>query len=272
MRLITKQETRGRRPRLQFELLLLGMGLFVLPPGGSLTAQEHVGQYSQADVETGYNLYNTNCITCHGANGDSVPGVNLRSGQFRRASNDSDLNRLIQTGIPGTAMPPGRFNTAELAGLVAYIRSMREFDAQPARGDARRGQTLFEGKGGCTTCHRINGKGSRVGPDLSDIGAVRSPNALERALIDPTASLLPLNRSVRAVTRDGKVITGRRLNEDTYTVQLIDSEERLVSLEKAALREYTVMKTSSMPSYKDKLSPAELDDIVAYLRTLKGSR
>lgn len=84
--------------------------------------------------------------------------------------------------------------------------------------------------------------------------------------------MLPLNRSVRAVTRDGKVITGRRLNEDSYTVQLIDSQERLVSLEKAALREYTVIKTSSMPSYKDTLNPAELDDVVAYLRTLKGSK
>ena len=87
-----------------------------------------LGQYTQADIEAGFNLYNANCITCHGANGDSIPGVNLRSGQFRRVANDSDLNRLIQTGIPGTAMPPGRYNTAEVAGLVAYIRSMREFD------------------------------------------------------------------------------------------------------------------------------------------------
>src|SRR3989441_7141745 len=196
-------------------------------------AQEHVGQYSQVDVETGFNLYNANCIICHGANGDSVPGINLRSGQFRRASTDSDLNRIIQTGLPGTAMPPGRFNTAEVAGLVAYIRSMREFDARPARGDAVRGQMVFEEKGNCTSCHRVSGKGSRVAPDLSDIGAVRAPEALERSLIDPTASMLPLNRSIRAVTRDGKIITGRRLNEDTYTVQLIDTKERLVSLTKA---------------------------------------
>src|SRR6267143_5803225 len=94
----------------------------------SLFAQEHVGQYSQVDVETGFNLYNANCITCHGANGDSVPGVNLRSGQFRRVATDADLNRLIQTGIPGTAMPPGRYLTADLAALIAYIRSLREFD------------------------------------------------------------------------------------------------------------------------------------------------
>jgi putative heme-binding domain-containing protein len=111
-----------------------------------------------------------------------------------------------------------------------------------------------------------------VAPDLSDIGAIRAPEALEKSLIDPTSSMLPVNRSVRAVTRDGKVITGRRLNEDTYTVQLIDANERLISLIKADLREFVVLKTSSMPSYKDKLSRSELDDVVAYLRTLKGSR
>src|SRR5947199_6742768 len=88
-----------------------------------LAAQEHIGQYSQADVEAGFNLYNANCITCHGANGDSVPGINLRTNEFRRVSTDSDLNRIIQTGIPGTAMPPGRYNPAELAGLVEYIRA-----------------------------------------------------------------------------------------------------------------------------------------------------
>jgi putative heme-binding domain-containing protein len=247
--------------------------LIVLLLAGLLAAQEHVGQYSQADVEAGFNLYNSNCITCHGANGDSIPGVNLRSGQFRRVSSDADLTRLLQTGIPGTAMPPGKFGTADLAALVAYIRAMHEFDTRPlTRGDAPRGQNLFEEKGNCTSCHRVNGKGSRSGPDLSDIGAVRSPEALQNSLIDPSASMLPSNRSVRAVTREGKTITGRRLNEDTYTVQLIDGEERLISLSKSELREYTVLKTSAMPSYKGKLSGAELDDVVAYLRSLKGMK
>src|SRR5258706_9498992 len=96
----------------------------------SYRAQQRAGQYSQVDVEAGFNLYNANCITCHGANGDSIPGVNLRSGQFRRVSSDADLNRLFQTGIPGTAMPPGKYSTAELAGLVAYIRAMHEFDTR----------------------------------------------------------------------------------------------------------------------------------------------
>jgi hypothetical protein len=99
---------------------------------------------------------------------------------------------------------------------------------------------------------------------------VRSPNALQESLLDPTANMLPINRSVRGVTRDGKVITGRRLNEDTYSVQLIDTGERLVSLAKADLKEYAVIKTSSMPSYRGKLSAQELADVVAYLLTLDG--
>jgi putative heme-binding domain-containing protein len=230
-------------------------------------------QYNQGDVELGFTLYNANCITCHGANGDGISGINLRTGQFRRIATDDDLNRLIQTGIPGTAMPSGRYSTAELGGLVAYVRSMKDFDAvSPGAGDATRGETIFEEKGNCTSCHRVNGKGSRVAPDLSDVGAVRSPDAIRRSILDPTASMLPVNRSIRAVTRDGKVISGRRLNEDTYTVQLIDTEERLVSITKAELREYTILKTSAMPSYQGKLSGAELDDLIAYLRKLKGSR
>jgi putative heme-binding domain-containing protein len=253
-------------------LALASTVVVFLVPGAPFAGQEHVGQYSQVDVETGFNLYNANCVACHGASGDSVPGVNLRSGQFRRASTDRDLNGLIQTGIPGTAMPPGRYNTAELAGLVAYIRSMRDFDTRPVKGDAARGKALFDGKGSCASCHRVNGQGSRVAPDLSDVGAIRSPDALGRSLILPTEGMLPVNRYVRAVTRDGKVITGRRLNEDTYTVQLIDTGERLVSLLKSDLREYAVVKTSPMPSYQDKFSAAELEDVVAYLRSLKGSR
>jgi putative heme-binding domain-containing protein len=244
-----------------------------LAAAGLALGQEHVGQYSQAQVEAGFQLYNTNCVTCHGPDGDAVPGVNLRKGQFRRIASDADLDRLIQTGIPGTAMPSGRYTTSELAGLVAYVRAMHEYDARAStKGDAARGQLVFEGKGNCTTCHRVNGKGSRLGPDLSDVGALRALDALLRSLVDPNGSSVPVNRFVRAVDRNGKVITGRRLNEDTYTVQLIDTAEHLVSLTKANLSEYTVLKTSSMPSYKDTLTSAELGDVVAYLRTLKGSR
>jgi cytochrome c oxidase cbb3-type subunit III len=237
----------------------------------AVAAQDHVGQYSQADIERGSRLYGANCAFCHGASGNAVPNVDLRSGKFRRATSDEDLGRLITAGVPGTAMPPHKFQDAELTGIVAYIRAMRDVHAtNVAVGDARRGKEIFTGKGACMTCHRVNGQGSRLAPDLSDIGMVRSANALQESLLDPTASMLPINRSVRAVTRDGKVITGRRLNEDTYSVQLIDTAERLVSLDKADLKEYAVIKTSSMPSYRGKLNAQELADVVSYLLTLDG--
>jgi putative heme-binding domain-containing protein len=236
------------------------------------TAQEHGGQYSQADIELGSRLYGTNCVICHGVNGDAVPSVDLRSGKFRRAASDEDLGRLITTGVPGTAMPPHEFRSAELTGIVAYIRAMRDVNAAVAAvGEMGRGKAIFEGKGACMSCHRVNGQGSRIAPDLSEIGTVRSADALQRSLLDPTATMRPINRTVRAVTRDGKVIVGRRLNEDTYSVQLIDTQERLVSLAKADLKEYTVIKTSPMPSYKLKFSAQELADVVAYLLTLNGA-
>lgn len=234
-------------------------------------AQNHAGEYAQADIEYGSRLYSAQCATCHGPAGDSVTGVNLRSGRFRNAATDQELARLITTGISGTAMPPFKFDASEIAGVVAYLRSMNSFDPGSVKpGDAGRGQSVFEGKGACTSCHRVAGRGARVAPDLSDIGAIRGAGSLQRSLLDPSSQMMPINRPVRAVTRNGTVINGRRLNEDTFTVQLMDERERLVSLSKADLREFTILTTSSMPSYKSELRAEELADLVAYLLSLKG--
>src|SRR5579871_6806366 len=111
-------------------------------------------------------------------------------------------------------MPPFKFDSPQLNMIVAYLRNMREFGSHTVKvGEALRGQTVFEAKGKCITCHRVNGKGSRIGPDLSDIGGSRTAEVLERSLLDPNASIQPANRFVRAVTRDGKTVRGRRLNE-----------------------------------------------------------
>jgi putative heme-binding domain-containing protein len=197
--------------------------------------------------------------------------VNLASGKFRRATTDRDLTNVITTGIAGTAMPGFKFNATEVEGIIAYLRNMNSFDIGSVKpGDSQRGKAIFEGKGACLTCHRVNGKGSYVGPNLSEIGTVRGAGALERSLIDPTAGLMPINRPVRAVKKDGTVINGRRVNEDTYSVQLMDTQGRLVSLMKADLREYTISTKASMPSYKNELNPTELADVMAYLLALKG--
>jgi putative heme-binding domain-containing protein len=221
------------------------------------------------DIQNGALLYGANCAQCHGATGDGIPGVDLKGG-IRRASTDQQLAQLITTGIPGTAMPATPFGNAELAALVAYLRSMRDFNAPTVMvGDVVRGRALFE-RTGCTSCHRAGPRGSRVAPDLSDIGATRAADALWRSLLDPNSAMRPINRPVKIVTKDGRTINARRLNEDTYSVQIIDDREQLMSLMKSDLREFTVLKTSAMPSYKDKLTQQEIADIVSYLVSLKG--
>jgi len=158
--------------------------LFVPLLTGVLAAQDlHPPDYPQADVEYGARIYAAQCSTCHLPTGDGIAGVNLRSGKFRNSvSRDQDLARIITTGIPQTAMPPFKFDTAEVSGIIAYLRNMNTFDPGSAgrAGDARRGQAIFDGKGQCATCHRVNGKGPRSAPDLSDIGSLRSPGSLQR--------------------------------------------------------------------------------------------
>ncbi|HMD35354.1 MAG TPA: c-type cytochrome [Vicinamibacterales bacterium] len=228
-------------------------------------------EYAPADIAYGARIYDAQCTTCHGSNGDGVGGVDLRSGRFRNAVSDQDLVRIVINGITGTGMLGFKFDGAEVSGIIAYLRNMNGFDRGSVKpGDAARGRPIVEGKGGCLRCHRISGTGSRVAPDLSDVGSVRSAGSIQRSLTDPVGQMMPINRPVRAVTRDGTVINGRRLNEDTYTVQLMDDRERLVSLMKADLREYTILTTTAMPSFKSTLTADELADVTAYLLTLKG--
>jgi putative heme-binding domain-containing protein len=252
--------------RVALGLLAAGIRLGAAQGPAAVRAPE----YAQADIAYGSRLYAAQCATCHGPNGDAIGGVDLRSGRFRNASTDQDLTRVITNGIPNTGMVAFKFDPPEVAGIVAYLRNMNTFDAGSAKpGDASRGRAVFE-RTVCTRCHRVGAQGARVAPDLSDIGAVRSAGSLQRSLLDPSSQMMPINRPVRAVTRDGKVINGRRLNEDTYTVQLIDDQERLLSLAKTDLREYVILTTSPMPSYRETLGADELADLVAYLLSLKG--
>ena len=233
----------------------------------TLVAQQQV--YLPAEVEGGGRLYTGSCTGCHGPEGDGIAGVNFSRGQYRRASSDQDIVRIIIRGIPGTAMPPNNFSEPQASTIVAYLRSMTGGGSSSA-GDANRGKAVFEGKGACLSCHSVGGNGSRVGPTLTEIGAVRRVVDLERSILDPDAEIRPENRTVRTVGRDGAAITGRLLNQDTFTVQMIDSKEQLLLLEKANLREYAILKNSPMPSYRGKLSAQELADLVSYLASLRG--
>ena len=235
------------------------------------TNQLHDAQYPDVDIAYGASLYAARCVTCHGVQGDAIGGVNLRSGKFRNATTDTELARFIRAGSQAAGMPPFALDNAEMAGITAYLRNMNSLDTANVKGgDASRGRVIFEGKGGCLACHRVGRAGSRVAPNLSDIGSQRSPGSIQRSLVDPSSQMMPITRPVRLVKKDGTVVNGRLLNEDTYSIQVIDDKERLHSILKADLKEFTISKTSLMPSYKDTLNSTEIADLLGYLMSLKG--
>jgi cytochrome c oxidase cbb3-type subunit III len=233
-------------------------------------AQDH--DYDKAEIADGRQQYLANCSTCHGPEGASVPGVDLGHGKFRRASTDDDLVKIIQNGIPDTAMPPTPMGGSQSRGVVAYLRFMADSASTNtlSKGDPAAGKAIFEGKGDCVSCHRVGDLGSRFGPDLSEIGAIRRSTDLEESILQPNDEVLPVNRFYRVVKRDGTVVRGRLLNLDTFSVQLIDSDEKLLGFPKSGLREYGFVDGSPMPSYRGQLTADEVSDVVAYLVSLKG--
>lgn len=223
-----------------------------------------------ADLLDGERAYRNSCANCHGPDGDLIAGINLGRGQFRRPMTDEDLVRIIRTGIPNTPMPATNMTPEQASKIVAYLRSLATTKpAGTAAGDSGRGRAIFEGKGACTSCHRVNGSGSRVAPDLSRIGEQRRAAEIEESIVAPSATVLGTNRSYRVVTPDGAAITGRLLSHDTFTVQMIDTKEQLRSFAKTELREHGFI-PSPMPSYRGKLSTQEIADVVSYLLTLKA--
>jgi putative heme-binding domain-containing protein len=224
---------------------------------------------SPEDIAAGGRIFRSHCLGCHGRDGKGGRGPDLTRVDLRH-STDQELAHVIAEGIPGTEMPGFFFNGRQLWQIVAFLQSLRQPSQQlRVKGNPETGAALFRGKGGCLQCHQVNGEGGRVGPDLSQVGARRSPDHLKTSLLDPNQYVSPLDRRVHVVTRDGRRFSGMRLNEDTYSVQLLDSKENLISVPKGELREYRLDSSSSMPSYKGVFSESELEDLVAYLYSFR---
>ena len=236
-------------------------------------------------AETGAELFKTHCAPCHGSNGEGGRGPSLAEPKLPRAPDDAALSSIISLGIPGTQMPGTRMTDEENHSLVAYIRSLGRAIPAPVAGDRTNGERLFWTKGHCGQCHTVGPRGGHTGPDLSGIGARRSPANLRATLLDPQAEIpdtfgvyrriiyMPDNfLQVRIVTRDGRRITGARLNEDTFTIQVRDYSDRVWSFRKDELAElHKDWGVSPMPSYRGALSETEIQDVVAYLASLAGA-
>jgi putative heme-binding domain-containing protein len=248
--------------------------LSILAFASALAAQEDLRNpaKSAADIAAGAKTFRSHCAECHGINGEGGRGPNLATGVYYHGNSDAELLRNISDGIPGTEMPGLFYSPDRVWQVVSYLRSLSVRGA--VKGDAGKGASLFKEKG-CVQCHRINGSGGRLGPDLSQIGRSRSGEHLRMAITDPNADVRQRYWLVTAVDKQNRKLEGFLMNEDSYTVQFMDTTERLQSLEKAGLTRYRVEKVSRMPSFKASISGSDLDDLVAYLVSLRpagGSR
>lgn len=223
------------------------------------------------DLEDGKATFRANCAFCHGLTlvGGRGPALNL--GRFLHGSTEGDIKIVIQNGVPGTNMASFDFEKDELTHLVAYIRSWSRASPQhgaPVAGDPIRGRQVYE-RNGCSGCHRVAGEGSVFGPELTRIGAGRSAEYIRESILDPSADISDDYGGVTVVTRDGKRITGLRVNEDTFSVQLRDVSQMFRMFQKDEVQQVIAETKSLMPAYKS-LSAEDLQNLLAYLDTLRG--
>jgi len=235
-----------------------------------------------ADVQKGKQLFEGLCSRCHGFDGAGGEGPNLNRPTLLRAQDDEALRAIIRDGIPDRGMPRVRRTTDNEQGqLIAYVRSLGRAAATARVGDPQKGSAVYQ-RSGCAMCHVIKGEGGTVGPELTTIGFQRGPDYLRQAVLDPGAILphgtqpIPSRNldeflPVRVVTRDGREVRGARINEDSFTIQLRDSNDQFHSFRKADLRQIEKeFGKSLMPAYKDRLPAADVNDLVAYLSSLGG--
>jgi putative heme-binding domain-containing protein len=243
--------------------------LVILLWAASLAAQQDARnpRTTPEDIAAGAKTFRSHCAPCHGLHGEGGRGPNLASGRFYHGSSDADLLQNISEGIPGTEMPSLFYMEDRIWQVVAYIRSLNAA-AERSAGDVARGAALFRSKG-CVGCHRVGGQGGRLGPDLTQIGKMRSAEHLRQSILDPGADVQPRYWVATFQDGSGKRIEGFIMNEDTYTVQLMDMSEQLHSYDKAAVKDYKVEKISKMPLFRDSLTGEQLDDLVAYLWSLR---
>jgi putative heme-binding domain-containing protein len=219
---------------------------------------------------TGEQLYVVQCAMCHGKDGEGGRGPALARPTLVNAPDDEALKGVIKKGIPGTGMPGHWLSDAEAASVAAHVRTLGRVPLPALSGNAERGRVTYNGKGGCARCHAIAGQGGAFGPDLTGVGAIRGPSHLRESLLDPAAQRPRDFAMVRVVAADGAAVSGVRVNEDTFSVQIRDVSGKLHSFWKSGLREFRVdLAGSPMPSYRQALTAAEVEDLVAYLAGLR---
>ena len=224
-----------------------------------------------ADLALGRKLFLARCAGCHGPSGDGGKGANLALPLLPRATSDRALYSVIRYGLIDTEMPGSNMTPLEIWQVAAFVKTLGQTTENRPSGDPARGQQLVRGKGGCLECHALGIDGGRLGPSLSDVGSRRGPAYLREKLLDPGKDVPEQFRVVSLTTKSGERLTGLRLNEDTWSIQVRDMKDVSRSFWKEDLAELKKDRRTLMPSYRGRLAPDELDDVIAYLAGLKGN-
>jgi putative heme-binding domain-containing protein len=241
-----------------------------------------VAKTSPADVAAGKILYESTCSNCHGLDGGGSNGPNLQGAPERLG--DAEVGTIIRSGIPGTGMNGfSSLSVDETGQIVGYLRTLgHTADTEVAQGDPAKGKAVYESSG-CASCHIISGEGGGVGPELTRVGAMRGPSYLRTALLTPGTNLPKeggaMERGrftqflfVHVVTRDGHSYNGTRVYEDSFTIEIKDAAGKFHGFKKLDLAQLEKLPGHSvMPSFKRTLSDTQLDNLVAYLASLKGT-
>jgi PQQ-dependent dehydrogenase (methanol/ethanol family) len=213
----------------------------------------------------GGKLFQGLCASCHGENAKGGRGPDLTTGDWRWGRSDDAILKNILQGIPGTPMPAFPMPENDGKSIVAYLRSLRtQGSGEALRGDPDKGRTLFFGTATCSQCHLLNGRGGRLGPDLSAIGAERAASEIRESIVNPDKSIRRGYETVDVRLRSGQLVHGVKKNEDTFSIQIMDEQERLHMFLKQEIQEIQTPRKSLMPVKA--LSASDLDNLVAFLR------
>ena len=242
-------------------------------PAAASAQQRSLAAATSSDVAAGQRIFDAQCAWCHGAAGTGGTGPDLHRATLRHAATDRELTTVVRNGIPGTEMPSFAIALTETMAwqTAAYVRSLGRTRTRALPGNPEHGAAVYDANG-CGSCHILRGRGNALGPELTTIGALRGAPHLRDALVKPEAAHPPGYLVVKATTTAGNVVRGIRVNEDVFYVHVRDVRGTVHTLQKSDLSALDrELEATLMPSYA-RLSTGDLDDLVAYLASLRGAR
>jgi putative heme-binding domain-containing protein len=279
----------GQRPKFVpvlwhafFAIMISSMPIAITRAAAQEKTAQRPTNHDAGAVQEGRSIFRTDCSLCHGMDArGAAKGPDLTTGRWTHGSSDREIFETITNGVPGTEMPANDLSEAEAGAVIAFLRKSAANSGERAVGSAENGERTFFGKGYCVRCHMVDGKGGRLGPDLSRSGVARSARYLSDSIrfpdkdlaegtTDPNSGFPSVYDTVTVVTKGGQHFTGVAKNEDPFSLQLMDQGEQLRFFLKQDLKEVTHEPKSLMPAYDERmLSEQELHDLVAYLAGLR---